>query len=46
MNTNGVDIQNQRANNAKNVVHGIAFELTACQRRRFTTNKMTKIKLK
>ena len=46
MNTNGVDTQNQRASNAKNVVNGMAAELPFAQSTRFKMKKMEKIKLK
>jgi hypothetical protein len=46
MNTNGVDTQNQRASNAKNVVNGMAAELPFAQRTIFKMKKVPKIKLK
>ncbi len=46
MNTNGVDTQNQRASNAKNVVNGMAAELPFAQRTIFKMKKIPKIKLK
>jgi len=46
INTNGVNMQNQRASNTKNVGHEIAAELSFPQRTIFKPNKITKIKLK
>jgi hypothetical protein len=46
MNTNGVDTQNQRAINAKNVVNGMVAELPFAQRTIFKMKKIPKIKLK